>query len=213
MVMNLLFGLPGDRPGGLAMTVVYSIVAGTGALVVGFLYAAVGVTLPRVSLPLQAASAFLRGVPLLLLMFLIAHASGLPLAIAGLVALFLYSYSHVGEILRSFLASYPGHLADQARVMGISPIREWLELRAPWTLRHAWGALGTHWISLLKDTGALVVLAIGELTTVAKALSETPGTYDQWALVLALAATLYLGATVVLIRILRSLERGMMTWY
>jgi ABC-type amino acid transport system permease subunit len=209
MIENLLIGLPGGRPGGLVLTILYAITSGAAALALGFVYAMIGVVLPRASLPLQAASALLRGVPLLLLVFLLAQASGLPVGMAGFFALLLYSFAHVGEVLRSFLTSYPASLSDQARVMGIGPVREWLRLRMPWTLRHAWGAIGTHWVSLLKDTGALVVLGIGELTTVAKALGETPAGPDQWVVVVVSAATLYLAATLLLIRLLESVERRM----
>jgi ABC-type amino acid transport system permease subunit len=82
-------------------------------------------------------------------------------------------------------------------------------MRIPWTLRHAWAAVSTHWISLLKDTGALVVLGVGELTTVAKALAETPANYNQWGVIFVLAAALYLVATFTLIKILRLAERKM----
>jgi ABC-type amino acid transport system permease subunit len=199
VVVSLLFGLPGDRPGGLVLTVLYFIASGVGALVAGFAYAAVGVTLPRASLPLQVVSALLRGVPLLLLVFVLTHVPWLSTSAAGLAALFLYSFAHVGETLRSFLASYPHYLSEQARIIGLGPVREWLELRTPWTLWRAWGALLTHWVSLLKDTGALVVLGIGELTTVAKVLSELDASYEWWATVLISAAMLYLGATLALI--------------
>jgi len=60
----------------------------------------------------------------------------------------------------------------------------------------------THWISLLKDTGALVVLGIGELTTVAKVLSQAPGSYERWVTVLVLAGALYLAATLALFKFL-----------
>ena len=200
MIVNLLFGLPNARPGGLALTVLFFLAAALVAMVVGFAYGAVCVVLPRASLPLQGASALLRGVPLLLLMFLLAQATGIPVAVAGLLALVLYSFAYVGEIIRSFLASYPVSLANQARIMGLGPVREWLQLRLPWTLGSALDALGTHWISLLKDTGALVVLGIGELTSVAKVLSETTASYDRWVLILSVAAGVYLLATLLLIR-------------
>jgi ABC-type amino acid transport system permease subunit len=74
-------------------------------------------------------------------------------------------------------------------------------LRIPWTLRRSLDALGTHWISLLKDTGALTVLGIGELTTVARLLSERTGS-TQWMVILVTAAALYLVTVVALIRIL-----------
>jgi ABC-type amino acid transport system permease subunit len=206
MILNLLIGLPNDRPGGMFLTLIVFIAAASGAVVAGFVYAAVCVWFPRASLILQMGSALLRGVPLLLLVFFIAQTSALRVALAGLLALILYSFSHVSEILRSFLASYPAQLAHQARAMGVGPVREWLQLRVSWTLRRALGALGTHWISLLKDTGALVILGVGELTSVAKVLSETTASYDRWITVLVTAAGVYLITILALIHGLRLLQ-------
>jgi ABC-type amino acid transport system permease subunit len=206
MIVNLLMGLPNDRPGGLLLSVIVFVAAASGAVFTGLLYAAICVLFPRVSLILQATTALLRGVPVLLLLFFIAQTSALRVALAGLLALTLYSFSHVSEILRSFFASYPTHVAQQARAMGIGPVREWLQLRVPWALARSLGPLGTHWISLLKDTGALVILGVGELTTVAKVLSETTARYDRWVTVLLSAAGVYLFATLTLIWGLRVLQ-------
>jgi ABC-type amino acid transport system permease subunit len=206
MIVNLLIGLPNDRPGGLLLTLGVFVAAASGAVVAGLLYAAVCVWFPRASLVLQATIATLRGVPLLLLIFFVAQTSTLQVVLAGLVALLLYSFSHASEILRSFLASYPAQFAHQARAMGVGPVREWLQLRVPWTMGKSLGALGTHWISLLKDTGALVILGVGELTSVAKALSETTASYDRWVTVLLAAAGVYLVATLALMLGLRELQ-------
>lgn len=206
MIVNLLVGLPNDRPGGLLLTVIVFIAAASGAVVAGLLYAAVCVWFPRASVILQASGAFLRGVPLLLLIFFIAQTSALPVAVAGLLALLLYSFSHASEILRSFLGSYPAQFAHQARAMGVGPVREWLQLRFSWTIARSLGALGTHWISLLKDTGALVILGVGELTSVAKVLSETTASYDRWISVLLTASGVYLVATLALVHGLRTLQ-------
>ena len=207
MVEQLLIGLPNDRPGGLVLTVLIFLAAAGGAVVIGFAYAAACVALPRPSLLLQAGAAALRGVPVLLLVFFAAQLTSLPVVMAGLVALVLYSFAHVGEILRSFLAAYPSECAEQARAMGIGAVREWLQLRAPRTLAYALGALVTHWISLLKDTGALIVLGIGELTTVAKVLSEGDPSFGAWATVLLTAAGLYLATTLALIRLFHFVRR------
>ena len=199
MIENLLVGLPGDRPGGLVLTIIFALGASIGALVTGFAYAAVCVRFPRSTIALQAASAFLRGVPLLLLIFFLAQLTTLPAAFAGLVALILYSFSHIGEILRSYLAAYPAELAAQARVVGVGPVHEWLTLRLPWAFARSFDALGTHWVSLLKDTGALVVLGIGELTTVGKVLGEGPGGQGRWLEVMLWGSAFYLLATLFLL--------------
>ncbi len=201
-VYYLLVGLPNQQPGGLLLSILTGVGSGAGAVLIGALYATVCVEAPWIGLGLQAGLAVLRGVPVLLLMFVLAQAPILSPWLAGLLALFLYSFSHVGETLRSFLSTYPAVMRDQARLMGLGPFSEWAQLRLPWTFWRSLDALGTHWISLLKDTGALTVLGIGELTTVARILSEQASVRD-WELVLAAAAAMYLGAVLALIRVLR----------
>lgn len=200
MITSLLVGLPGQRPGGLLLTVMVAVGSAGCAVVLGILYASICVRVPRASLVLQAALALLRGVPLLLLIFVLAQTTTISLPAAGFLGLVLYSLCHVGETLRSFLACYPAALEDQARVLGLGPLRG-MALRLPWTLRQSLDALATHWISLLKDTGALVVLGIGELTTVTKILSES-GSLRDWQLVLVTAGLLYLATATLFIVLL-----------
>jgi ABC-type amino acid transport system permease subunit len=201
-----LIGLPGHRPGGLALSLLLGFGSAAVALVAGLGYATVCVALPRGSLPLQAAMAVIRGIPVLVLVFMAGAGTPLTLVLGGFLALCLYSLCHVGEILRGFLGSYPRILRDQARLTGLSPLAEWAGLRVPWALRRSLGALGTHWISLYKDTGALAVLAIGELTTIVKLLSQTVST-ELWIGILVRAAVLYLAATLAIAAVLRLLMR------
>jgi ABC-type amino acid transport system permease subunit len=208
MIVDLLIGLPGDRPGGLCLTILCFLASALVAALVGMGYAAVCVAWPKGSLVLQAMVAFLRGVPLLLLVFLLAQLLPLGIGVAAMVGLVLYSFSHVCEVLRSFLAAYPRPLREQATVIGLGPAREGLLLRVPRTIGYSLDALGTHWVSLLKDTGALVVLSVGELTTVAKTLSDSTASPVLWIQVMTAAAVLYLGATLVLLAVLNGLRKG-----
>lgn len=199
MIEDLLIGLPGQRPGGLALSLLFFVAAAISAVAAGLAYATLCVAFPRASLPAQAVTALLRGVPPLLLVFGLGQAGGVPVSVGAFAALALYSFSHVGEILRSFLGSYPAELREQGRVLGLRALAEWRHLRVPWTLRHALDALATHWISLLKDTGALIVLWIGELTTVTRILTDSRPDLDYGATVIAAASAMYLAATLSLI--------------
>lgn len=210
MLTDLLIGLPAQRPGGLLLTILMAVISGTAGAVLGLLYATICVAIPRTSLLLQAALAVLRGIPLLLLVFAIAQVTTLSLPADGLVALTAYSLCHVGETMRGYLAAYPRALREQSRVLCISRVREWAGLRLPWAFRRSLEALTTHWVDLLKDTGTLTVISIGELTTVARALSEQ-ASFTEWRLVLTEAALLYLGATVALIQLTKLLKRWLAT--
>ena len=203
MLVDLLIGLPDDRPGGLVLSLTYGLVAGGVALALGGVYAVACARYPRSTIVVQAVSAIVRGVPVLLLVFVTSMLSTLSVRVAALLALILYSWSHSGEILRSFAVSFPQATDEQATVMGLSGPRRWVGLRMGWALTQSFRALVTHWLSLLKDTGALVVLGVAELTTVARSLSE--GRFDQrgWLTVLVTAGGLYLVATLALLQILR----------
>lgn len=207
MIVHLLFGFPEDRPGGLSLTILYFVSAALLALGAGIGYAAICTALRRAGLVLQGATAVLRGIPLLMLVFMLAQLTSLSVSIVAVVALTAYSFTHVGETCRSFLSAYPDELRSQARVMGLTRPQELLQLRVPRTLAYALDALATHWVSLLKDTGALLVLSIGELTTVTKVMSENTSTSREWIGILALSGALYLGTTLLLVQALEVLRR------
>jgi polar amino acid transport system permease protein len=207
MIADLLVGFPGQRPGGLALSILMTVGSGAAAMMLGVIYATICVHLPRISLPLQAGLAVLRGVPLLVLVFALAQVTSLPLPMVGFAALLAYSLCHVGEILRGYLSAYPRVLRDQSRLLCFGWVREWVGLRLPWTLRQSLDTVATHWIDLLKDTGALTVVGIGELTTVASLLSERASS-GQWELILAFSGLLYLGTTLFLLQAIKFMRRS-----
>jgi ABC-type amino acid transport system permease subunit len=200
VIIYLVIGLPDERPGGLVLTLLFALSTGSVALVLGIGYAIVCVIFKQLGMILQIVFAFFRSVPIVMFVFLVANLSGLAVHYSGMLALCLYSLGHVGEILRSFMLVYPAILHEQSNILGIGPYEELMTLRLPWSLRYSWDALCTHWISLLKDTGALVVLGIGELTAVARALGEQSASTQDWLVVFATASFLYLMATLGLIK-------------
>lgn len=206
MIINMLIGFPDQRPGGLLLTVMLTAGAFAAALIVGYLYAVVCGNFPKASVPLQALLAVMRGIPLLLLIFFVVQTTPLPLGGAGFLAVLIYASTNVGEVLRTYRSAYPAVLTAQSRVLGIGGLREELSLRAPWTLLRSLDTLGTHLISLLKDTGALTIVAVGELTTIARVLSAG-ATVERWVLTVSAAAALYLAATGGLIAGIRALKK------
>lgn len=200
----MLVGFPDQRPGGLLLSGAFAVMAFGGAVIVGYGYAIVCGVLPRVSLALQGVLAALRGIPLLLLIFFVAQTTTLPLVGAGGLAILIYAVSHIGEVLRSYRTAYPSVLAEQSRVLGMSRVREEISLRAQWTFLRSMDALGTHAISLLKDTGALTIVGIAELTTIARSLGAG-ASLERWVVTVSTAAALYLAATLALIAGIRLL--------
>lgn len=208
MIENLLIGFPGQRPGGLLLSVLLTAVALGAAVALGYAYALICVAFPRAGIPLQVALSAMRGVPLLLLVFFVVQSTVLLLSVAGTVALMLYSLTHVGEILRSYVAAYPRAQTDQGTVLGMGALQRELRLRGPWTLLRSFEAIGTHAVSLLKDTGALTIVGIGELTTIARSMGAD-ASFGRWALVLGTAAALYLATTLLLVFGISAFSRSM----
>ena len=203
---SLILGLPGERPGGLALSVLAFLAAAVAGLAMGALYAVVCVSSRLASSPLMMAAAVIRGIPPIVIVFALIHVPSFSALSGGLLGLALYSFSHVGETMRAYLMVYPQPLADAARTTGLHPFLDWTYFRLPWALRRSLPALTTHWISLLKDTGALVVLGVAELTTTAKLISESTAHVDAWASVLGTAALLYFLTTCALLAAINRLR-------
>jgi His/Glu/Gln/Arg/opine family amino acid ABC transporter permease subunit len=174
---SLLFGFPGQRPGGLTLSVLLAAVAiGLGfalALVVGAGRVARWRTVRR------AAAAYVevfRGLPLLLLLFLIHQFIGgrrfgldfSPLT-SALIALTLYTAAYQAEIVRAGLAAVPQELTESARLMGANRWQVFFRVRLRYALQVMLPAFTGQAISLFKDSAVVVVLGVGELMTVARA--------------------------------------------
>jgi len=174
---NLLFGFPGQRPGGLVLSLVLSALAiGCGfllALVVGAGRASLSSAVAR-----QAAAVYVgvfRGLPLVLLLLLIHQVIGgrrfgldfSPLT-STLIALTLYTSAYQAEIVRAGLLAVPPTLIDSARLMGANRWQIFFFVRLGYALQAMIPAFTGQAISLFKDSSVVVVLGVGELMTVAR---------------------------------------------
>jgi His/Glu/Gln/Arg/opine family amino acid ABC transporter permease subunit len=198
----LLFGFPGQRPGGLALSLLISVVAlGAGfgvALVVGT---------ARLSGPAwvrQAARVYVnvfRGLPLLLLLLLIHQFVGgarfgldfSPMT-STLIALTLYASAYQAEIVRAGLEAVPPQLMDSARLMGAGPWQRFIFVRLRYALQTMLPAFTGQAITLFKDSSVVLVLGVGDLMTVARAaLGSNVQHSVYWVPVYLLVGLLYAG--------------------
>lgn len=173
---TLLFGFPGQRPGGLTLSVLLALLAiGLGfvlALVVGAGRLAPWWVARRLA---GAYVEVFRGLPLLLLLLLVHQFIGgrrfgldlSPLA-SALIALTLYTSAYQAEIVRAGLAAVPQELTDSARLMGANSWQIFFRVRLRYTLRAMLPAFTGQAISLFKDSSVVLALGVGELMTVAR---------------------------------------------
>ncbi|WP_417068535.1 amino acid ABC transporter permease [Niveibacterium terrae] len=160
--------------GGLLLTVLIAIAAGSLALLGGVLLAAVAWRWPGwVSRVVIAWAELIRGIPLIFvifwLYFLLPRWLGrdVPGALTVIVALAWFSSAAVMHSTLAALAALPHGQSEAALACGLSRTQTLVWILAPQALRN----LGPSWIalfvSLIKDTSLAFIVNVAELTMVA----------------------------------------------
>jgi polar amino acid transport system permease protein len=122
----------------------------------------------------------LRGTPLMLQLMAIMFG---PYALFGLslgsdwkywacdIGFILNYAAYFGEIYRSGIQAIPRGQYEAAQVLGYTRSQTFLKIVLPQVIKNILPAIGNEVITLVKDTSLAFVLSIGEMFSVAKALS------------------------------------------
>ena len=173
---NLIIGFPGQRPGGLLLSLVLAIAA----VSVGFVIAnLVGAGYNSRRRPLhwicRLYVELFRGIPLLLLLLIVYQIAGNPRygldlspRAAAVVALALYSGAYQAEIIRAGLSAVPDVLVESARNLGSGGWHTYRTVKLRYALRTMLPAFTGQAISLFKDTSVVVIIGVAELMTTAR---------------------------------------------
>lgn len=214
---NLLIGFPGQRPGGLLMSLILAAVAiGLGLLIAIAIGAGKRSRWRSVRWLCHIYVQVFRGLPLILLLLLVhqllgyARRQGLDLTvrISALVALTLYSSAYQAEIVRAGLEAVPQPLVDSARLMGSTPWQTYRLVKLRYTMRVMLPAFTGQAISLFKDTSVVVIIGVADLMTVARTvLGSDVGNAPYWVGIYLLVGGLYFTVAFALSRLAWRLER------
>lgn len=160
---------------------------------------------------------FIRGVPMLVLIFtisfavvpLFARTFGLPnnaisLTTRAIIALVLIYGAYIAEIFRAGIESIGRGQMEAARSLGMSHVQAMRYIILPQAVRNVMPALGNDLIALLKDTSLVSVLGVREMTQVARLSVSTSFRYEETYFILTL---FYLSLTLVLSLLLQWLQR------
>jgi len=173
---NLLFGFPGQRPGGLTLSVLLAVFAvGLGFAIANLIGNGAESRWRSLRWLCRLYVEVFRGIPLLLLLLLIYQAAGslrfsqgITPRGAALIALTLYSAAYQAEIVRAGLRSVPVELVESARTMGSNPWHAHRSVKLRYAVRVMLPAFTGQAISLFKDTSVVIILGVAELMTVAR---------------------------------------------
>lgn len=172
---NLLLGFPGQRPGGLLLSILLSGAAIATGFGISLLIGAMGTS--RWWLVRQAAGLYVyifRGLPLLLLLLLVHQGVGIALDFSPLhsafLSLTLYTSAYQAEVIRAGLLSVPREMVESARSVGAGFWRVFFRVRLRYALHKMQPALTNEIISTFKDSSVVVVLGVSDLMTITRAV-------------------------------------------
>jgi polar amino acid transport system permease protein len=159
---------------------------------------------------------FIRGVPMLVLIFTIAfvlvpaltEALGMenrafPNSTRGIVALSVIYGAFMAEIFRAGIESIPKGQSEAARSLGMTAFQSMRHIILPQAIRNVLPALGNDFIATLKDSSLLSVLAVREITQMSRLHAGSSFRFRESYLVLTF---LYLTMTLALSLLLRWYE-------
>jgi polar amino acid transport system permease protein len=209
----LLIGqYPSGPLGGLAMTLLLSILGLALAFPLGVLLALARVCPVRV---LRAAStavtAVVRGVPLIMFIFWVYFF--LP-ALTGrivsgfttmAVTLVIYEASYLSEVIRAGIEGLPRGQTEAARALGMSYLQTTFKVVLPQALYNMVPAMVGQFVSTIKETSLGYVISVNELTFAANQINSALLT--QPFQVFAILAAIYFLLCFSLTQLARRLER------
>lgn len=195
---------------GFAVTIVLSLASLTVSTLVGMLTA---LLLGSKHVLLEAIGRvyveLIRGTPLLVQLligfYVVASAIGLENRyVVGVLVLSLFSGAYMSEIFRGGLAAIPQTQRDSARAIGLTPWQSFRLVILPQAVRLVLPAVAGQFVSLIKDSSLLSVIAVSEFTLAAQEVNSF--TYSTLETYLPLAVG-YLLLTLPLSAVSRMLER------
>jgi polar amino acid transport system permease protein len=156
---------------------------------------------------------FIRGVPILVLIFMTSYVivpqlgsalgfsnTSISLFWRGVAALSLIYGAYLAEVFRAGIESVPSGQTEAGRSLGMSHSQTMGLIVLPQAVRNMIPAIGNDLIAMLKDSSLLSVLAINELTQNARLYASSTFDFRSTYLVLTM---LYLSMTLVLSLLLR----------
>ena len=149
----------------------------------------------------------IRGIPLLVqLMFLyyalgsLVHIEGI---VAAIIALSICFGAYMGEIIRAGIQSIPKGQVEAATALGLSKSQAFFAVILPQTIKVVLPAIGNEFISMLKDSSLVSILALSDILKRGREYISRTFLSLQTMLVVAL---IYLILTLILSRLVGFME-------
>ncbi len=151
---------------------------------------------------------FIRGTPLLVQIFIAYFFLGtvfnLSRNVCGVGALALFAGAYVAEIVRAGIQSIPKGQMEASRSLGMTAFQTMMDIILPQAFKKILPPLSGQFISLIKDSSLVSVIAITDLTKSGREIiTSTFATFEVWLVV----AAMYLLVTSLLSQLVFYMER------
>ena len=202
---------PGVLVQGLFTTLEISLYSGFFGLIIGLFTAFARVSRNPTLFSLSTFYVeIIRGTPLLVQIFIFYFFIGTVLQLsrntAGVLTLAIFVGAYAAEIFRAGIQSIHRGQMEAARSLGMSHVQAMSFVILPQAFKRVLPPLAGQFISLIKDSSLVSVIAITDLTKAGReVVSNTFATFEIWFVV----AGLYLVLTFALSMLTRALERRM----
>jgi len=150
----------------------------------------------------------IRGTPLLVQIFIFYFFFGTILELtrftAGMLALAFFTGAYVAEIIRAGIQSIDPGQMEAARSLGMNYVQSMIHIIMPQALKRTLPPMAGQFISLIKDSSLVSVIAITDLTKAGREIITTSFyVFEIWTVV----ALMYLVLTFSLSMVVRYIER------
>lgn len=200
---------------GIQLTIYTTLVGFAAALVIGLIAGLGRISQNTFIRNLAAAYVeFVRGVPILVLIFTVAFVLVPPLAsllgftidqsTRAIIALALIYGAYIAEVFRAGIESIAKGQMEAARSLGMTYTQGMWYIILPQAVRNVLPALGNDFIAMLKDSSLVSVLAVRDITQLARLDSGSTFRFRENYLVLTF---LYLVMTLFLSILLQFIQR------
>lgn len=166
--------------------------------------------------PFSIFLALLRGLPEILMVFLVFYGSSeliekitgeyieFSAFWCGVIALSLIFASYASQSLRGAIQAVPNGQWESATALGLSKGYTFWRIILPQVWRHALPGLSNQWLVLLKDTALISLIGVNDLMRQTELVNTNEHQPFTW---YGLAALIYLAITLISQVIIRKLER------
>jgi glutamate transport system permease protein len=159
-----------------------------------------------IRIPTRVVLEFLRGMPVVLMMFFVLLVFGTNAFTAVVAGLVLYNSAVFSEIIRAGIQSLPKGQREAGLTVGLTSFQSRMIIELPQAVRRMMPSLVAQLVVLLKDTSLGYIVAYGELLRAVQVMADFLGTAFLFP-VFFVAAAIYIAVNICVSRLAVWIER------